>query len=204
MISHNDSDHSGGLEGLASQVKVKRLIAGEPVKTSSMLSTPCVAGQVWHSGDLTVEVLWPSKPHNSERQKGESGNHHSCVVLLTLSLPNKAIKILLPGDIGRQVESSLFDQWPQDVDVLVAAHHGSKTSSSTAFIKRVNPVQVVFSAGHLSRYNHPNQTVVKRFERIGATRWSTAADGAITWQWGVDGQLKVQARRHSHKRQWFE
>ena len=90
------------------------------------------------------------------------------------------VSILLPGDIGRDVDKSLIPSLQLgSVVILKAAHHGSATSSSQEFIEATKPAAVIFSAGRNNRFGHPAEVVVERFMRRGVEMFNTAHDGAV-------------------------
>ena len=89
-------------------------------------------------------------------------------------------------------------------DVLLAAHHGSRTSSTTAFVEAVNPDVVIFSAGYANSYRHPRPEVVERFERIGSAMHMTGHEGALMLHVDPEtGISEVQAWRRVWPRYWW-
>jgi competence protein ComEC len=105
-----------------------------------------------------------------------TGNNGSCV----LKVGNGRNSVLLTGDIEKQGERALLEHHaPLQADVLVAPHHGSKTSSSRDFIEKVNPRWVVYSAGFLNRFHFPSSPIVKRYQAQGVRQLLTADTGAI-------------------------
>lgn len=196
IVSHGDNDHSGGLHGLVRQMSVNNTRANHVNNAS-----PCLRGETFKLKTFTVEVLWPT----ADSLGMSNTNNESCVV----SLRNSAFTILLPGDIEKQVEHRLIEEGllPRDVDVLIAPHHGSKTSSSKEFLDYVNPKSVVFSAGYQNRYHHPAPEVVNRYREAGATVWNTADDGAVIFSFNRSKKsadsLTVKGVRHSSPKPWF-
>ena len=90
------------------------------------------------------------------------------------------VSILLPGDIGREVEQALIPGLQlAPLVILKAAHHGSATSSSEEFLEATRPAAVIFSAGKNNRFGHPARQVVERFTRRGVAMFNTARDGAV-------------------------
>lgn len=175
VLSHGDSDHAGGLRGLESSLAVGQLYA--PGRLSDRLGGhPCRAGPPRRLGDVRIRWLWPQ----SAEVSGEE-NDHSCVALLQW----RNVRILLAGDISRAVESKLAARLPDigPVDLLVAPHHGSRSSSSRALIAWAEPRRVVFSAGFRHHFGHPHPEVVARYRRTGARIWNTADSGAVTFDW---------------------
>ena len=105
------------------------------------------------------------------------------------------ITVLLPGDIEsdaeyRLLQSDLLSQSP--LDLLIAPHHGSKTSSTDAFVRRLRPKQVIFSAGYQHQFGHPHKSVTQRYVDLGSTVWNTAEQGAITFEWQSAGDFNRQ------------
>ena len=82
-----------------------------------------------------------------------------------------------------------------DVDVLVAGHHGSRTSSSPAWVSATRPAAVLFSAGRGNPHGHPHAEIVKRFRRADSCLWNTAIDGALTFMLGDPQGIDVTPRR---------
>jgi competence protein ComEC len=66
-------------------------------------------------------------------------------------------------------------------DILLAGHHGSKTSSSEEFLKAVNPELIIFSAGKNNSYHHPHPTVISLVKKLGITYFRTDEVGTIKY-----------------------
>ncbi len=193
VISHNDTDHAGGAAGLLRYYQPLQTIA--PSGSTGIRTTQtCIAGQRWAWGDLQVEILHPG------RTPAKNDNNQSCVLLLRY----RTVTVLLTGDMEVAVESALLEKgvWPRDVTLLLAPHHGSKTSSSTSFVRRVRPRHVVFSAGYRHHFGHPHSSVVARYRQAGAELWSTAQSGAVRFTWDTSLVLNVQGQRDVVQRYW--
>jgi competence protein ComEC len=183
VLSHADVDHVGGFGAVAEAIDLSVLLGGEPVPGAPALRLcPYDSGWQW-DGVRFRTFRWPH---------AQRDNDHSCV----LSIENVAHRALLPGDVTRAAEPALLD-WlgAAGIDVLVAAHHGSRSSSSEAFVRRTAPRVVVFSAGHLNRFGHPHETVVCRFRAVGARSFHTAYSGALTWTSERPGEVDEMRRR---------
>jgi competence protein ComEC len=212
MVSHADNDHSGGVAGLLSSLETKSLWVGEPLDPALLIPSSAVAeevkpsqtlcrqGQQWQDGPLKMAVLWPPASQSLE------GNNASCVLMVELPLPDsateKSVKILLTGDIDRQTERQLIKFLPESIDVLIAAHHGSKTSSGHDFIEAIKPKVVIFSAGYRNRYNHPHPDIVQRFQRAGSKTYNTAHAGAIVFEWR-EGIESITETRTAEPKLWY-
>ena len=92
---------------------------------------------------------------------------------------------------------------PAGIDVLIAPHHGSNSSSNNAFIRALNPRYVVFSTGYLNRFRHPGDKALLRYQKQGVKTLNTAEHGAITFQLELKGDLKALTARELNRRAWF-
>ncbi len=196
LVSHRDLDHRGGESGLVAHYPPRRRLQGWEVAPGAP-ATPCRAGQHWHWDGVDFRVLHPTGP-------GASGNDGSCVLLIAAG----AVRVLLPGDIERRSEAALLagQGLPERIDLLVAPHHGSRTSSSPAFVARLRPRHVVYAAGHRHHFGHPHREVAARYAAVGAQSWHTARDGALHFRWtdtDADEEARVVAARHERRRYWL-
>ncbi|MCW4151678.1 DNA internalization-related competence protein ComEC/Rec2 [Halomonas sp. 18H] len=170
LVSHGDRDHAGGLQALEEQHAVARYLA--PAEADLPVAfQPCHTGQSWHRDGVAFRVLWPP-----ETLRGLSRNDRSCVLLVRTG----SHRLLIPGDVGRRVERSFVARMEAGISVLVAGHHGSRTSSGPTLVSRLDPGVVIYSAALDGRFEHPADEVVRRFRRAGSCQWSTAQDGAVT------------------------
>lgn len=222
IVSHSDRDHSGGLEGLLSYYQPEILLHGTPGQllnvseeknedTAGFTRQRCLRGMAWQWGEVSFSVLHPDRETSTlsnaktGNNKGRSAlkkpqNNNSCVVLVRFGEQT----ILLTGDIEKQVEKLLLKQasLPEKVTVLVAPHHGSKSSSSPAFVRHVAARHVVYSAAYNHHFGHPHANVVARYEAQGARQWNTALWGAIRFKWGADGSLDIRGAREGVRAYW--
>ncbi|WP_266097040.1 DNA internalization-related competence protein ComEC/Rec2 [Marinobacter salinisoli] len=186
VVSHADSDHAGGLSTLAKAFDVGAVVSGEPEEVREKLGPGlrvlrCDPGQA-RVGELAVE-FWRS-PGTQE------GNDASCV--LRVRSPDRRVEWILPGDISRQVEQEYLAQSQGTWDnaaarIMIAPHHGSKTSSSREWVAYSRPDAVIFSAGYRHRFGHPHRAVTARYREFGARLFSTACSGALTFSVDEDG-----------------
>ena len=129
-------------------------------------------------------------------------NDNSCVI----NISDGKYSVLLTGDISRKVEKSLIANTDiatkLQADVIIAPHHGSKTSSSSRFIEAVSPDAVIFSAGFLNRWHMPNQAVLTRYQEFNVTSYSTAKHGMIQIKIAQQG-LEIESYREHIYPYWF-
>lgn len=213
IISHSDNDHAGGMKTIQNNLDIKSAYAGEAQqmnalqirfpqqKQTNVVYKQCLAGQSYQLGKLAVRTFSPSKV-------GKNNNNNSCVIKVS----DGRHSLLLTGDISKVVEQKLIKRSLQvghtDIyqdlqsDILIAPHHGSKTSSSIAFIKKVNPKWVVFSAGYKNRWNFPILEVVERYQQQGVKHLSTSSTGFI--RFNVENQhIDVKTFRADLAAYWY-
>lgn len=202
VVSHDDLDHSGGSISLLRLLAVRSLRVGEPLSAlvgqkEQQLAEPCVSGDRWRVGTVTAEVLWPPAEVKLE------GNQASCVLQLSFAHQGKMVKIWLTGDIDAEVEQQLMAKLGGTVDVMIAPHHGSNSSSSYGFVRRASPAIVVFSAGYKNAYHHPHPTVQRRYAWENSQSFNTAEQGAMVFTWNKEGLTVSRTRQVEHKR-WYD
>lgn len=191
LISHGDQDHSGGMRAVLETLPVRTLMLGPSVKNSSRERIRCERGQQWNWDGVSFTVLHPAPSAQ------ESSNDSSCVVLIR----GREGTTLLTGDIEAEAERVLLEQGLPRVDVVVAPHHGSGTSSSSLFVAATRPDVTIFSTGYRNRWGMPRADVVERWRKAGARTFDTSAGGAITATFAA-GNVQVREQRHTRRRYW--
>lgn len=201
MVSHADSDHSGGALSVLSSIPVTWLISSlqydHPIQQAAANKRPCQDGHAWHWDGVHFELLHP--PLESYDNPYRKTNTTSCVLKITTVHGS----VLLPGDIDRKAEYALLDRAAEmlPATVLIAPHHGSNTSSTAAFIHQVNPELTIFTVGYRNRFFHPRDEVVARFQSLGSKLLRSDTDGAIFLRFTADG-LSVDTWRKMQPRYW--
>jgi competence protein ComEC len=188
ILSHSDNDHAGGAEALMAALSVESVLhGGEGGK-----GNPCRAGMHWRWDGVEFEILHPGAT------RFERDNDGSCVLRITAG----GARALLPGDVEAAGEATLLAHAERlDADVLVAPHHGSRTSSSQALVNAVAPRYVVFASGYRNRFGFPAPEVVARYEAAGAETFTTFEAGALTFVLNED--LSPPRRyRANHRKYW--
>jgi competence protein ComEC len=190
IISHDDNDHSGGAESILKKMRVDEILTSVPEKFE--LSKMCELGQIWTWDNVTFSILSPAK-------KFEKDNDNSCV----LKIETAKNSVLLTGDIEASAENWLVENAPEKLrsTVLVAPHHGSKTSSTFAFLQAVKPETVLIPVGYKNPFHHPNKDVVARYESLNAKIFTSANDGALTVRLNSN-DVKVESFRKTSEKYW--
>jgi competence protein ComEC len=195
IISHNDRDHSAGLASVLDAIPVLRLRYGPNVDQPG-LGNRCVAGEAWRwPGGQQFQFLSPAVESPARSNDG------SCVLQIKVG----EYRLLLPGDIEAERERVLARFWRSALQShwLLAGHHGSRTSSSHAFLKQVDPLLAVVSSGYQNRFGHPHPVIVERLEQRGTVVLSTATAGAIEFTLAPGKPVTVIAYRDLIRRYWL-
>ena len=195
VLSHGDNDHAGGARRLESAVDVRQLQSGEPNKYAPHASA-CVAGEQWRWDGVAFEYLHPVAGGT------ERGNNASCV----LRVAGPGGSVLLTGDIESAVERRLVDEVAERLrsNIVIAPHHGSRTSSSEAFIGATRPDYVVYTTGWANRYGFPAPQVDLRWSDAQARRLDTATTGTLSFWVGTEpGIGPPVCHRMHHRRFWW-
>lgn len=193
MISHGDNDHIGGAYSIIEQFRIDRVLSSVPEKLSISHAERCHAGQKWLWDGVEFEVLHPSI------ESDFTGNNASCV----LKVSSQHGSVLLTGDIEQAAEKSLINNMPEQikVDILLAPHHGSKTSSSNELIATIAPEYAVISAGYRNRFGFPKQDIMSRYEAHGVKTLVTFMTGEISMKFSAAG-LIIEQFRSKNRRFW--
>jgi competence protein ComEC len=194
VVSNGDQDHIGGLESLNRVIPSESVLAGETDRIER--AQACQAGQTWNWDGVHFQIL-----HPATGAKLEGSNDRSCV----LKIVSNEWSILLPGDIEQAAEAELLRANPQqlEVDIIVAPHHGSNSSSTAEFVTAVSPKWVLFSTGYKNSYGFPKHQVVQRWQGQGAKLLNTAQVGAIEFRL-LPGEKQSMPRlyRQENRRYW--
>lgn len=187
VATHADADHITGLVGLVESGRVKNALINEDatkqtkayqrllaaLENTQANVIEAQAGQVYMFGEVCVHVLWPT----SAGLVGEKESNEKSIVL---RVSYGTQDILLTGDASSAIEAKLIaQQMPLDSEVLKVGHHGSKHSTSAAFLQAVRPQLAILSVGAKNRYGHPAPRVVEALEKLGVTIFRTDELGDI-------------------------
>jgi competence protein ComEC len=171
VISHGDNDHIGGAGAILKQIPTYLVQSSVPEHFTSMPASYCLLGEHWQWDQVQFEFLYPSL------DKLGLDNNSSCVLRISAGQQ----QILLTGDIEKLAEQYLISNAANELSaaILVAPHHGSKTSALDEFIRDVNPRIVLFPVGYRNRYHFPHPSVVEKYRTLGIIAYDTVQAGAI-------------------------
>lgn len=201
MLTHNDSDHTGGALSVMQAMPVLSLSSSlpddSPILLQAAQTSLCSDGESWDWDGVHFELLHPA--HDSYTDKNNINNELGCVLRISTG-PHS---VLLTADIEKTAERRLLELHPDKLaaTLLVVPHHGSKTSSSPAFVAAVQPRYAVITAGYRNRFGHPKEEVLARYRAIGSELLRSDQHGAISVKMNA-ATLQVEKHRDTHKRYW--
>ena len=188
VATHPDADHIGGLVSVLKRYKVASILETSngkesPVATAYAAATAAEgatitdadAGQIINlSEGVTVRIL---SPH------GDESNWESNTASIVMRLEYGSTSVMLTGDAPAEIEQYLVETYPQYLasDILKLGHHGSKTSTSQAFLDAVSPQYAIVSAAVGNRYGHPHQEVMQRVFGRKIQLFHTGTDSTVTF-----------------------
>jgi competence protein ComEC len=204
VLTHPHADHLVGLLHAVERYEVGAIYYSGAAKTPEWTALVAAArangvpmkalaaGMKLALEDQTVSVLWP--PADYQPPKGDE-NYRSAVLCVrpTSAPPATECEVLLTGDAPSDVEAQLLKAGSVPrARVLKVGHHGSRTSSSSAFLAAVRPAVAVVEVGKNS-YGHPAWATLQRLKQTGARLYKTITDGHVRLTFGPDGMPQATA-----------
>ena len=201
ILSHDDIDHIGGTTSMLQVMPVAQITSSlrddHPLLINSVNHRHCADGQKWQWDGVSFEILHPAVEAMGGGKSHD--NELSCVLRISIGTQH----VLLVGDIEKHSEARLLQHHADKLQstLLVAPHHGSKSSSSQAFVEAVAPRFVIYSTGYRNRFHHPHPEIVKRYSDQGVEAMRSDEDGAILIAINAEG-VQVERYRKTHRRYW--
>lgn len=181
ILTHFDQDHAGNAESFLRQIRAEHIYIpaadiDHPIRRDLEYEYSGVLRNVRKTTILNCGVgqitIYPG-------EKGKEGNESSLCILFQA----KDCDILITGDRNSDGERYLIDheELPY-IDVLIAGHHGAKSSTSLYLLQQLQPKTVVISVGEDNYYGHPDPVIIKRLENFACTIWRTDQDGTVVFR----------------------
>ena len=235
LISHFDDDHSAGLESILAALPVRHLRSPEAlhdlhavvpdlINRPDLKRSACRAGQEWLWDGVRFQVLFPTEDDIAQAKAKKKFNRNAVSCVLRIQA-ERGQSLLLAGDLPAKQEKLLVRRLLQHrlgaiddrsgdfgadlvADVLLAPHHGSKTSTTQELLNDVQPRLVVIQSGFQNRYGHPHSSVL---DRIAVPVLRTDRQGQIALRWtesssdpalGSPVELQVHDFWEKNRRYW--
>ncbi|NHA14284.1 DNA internalization-related competence protein ComEC/Rec2, partial [Thioalkalivibrio sp. XN279] len=193
VLSHGHADHAGGAPTVQARFPGTPVMGGHG--TEAAAGRRCPAGASWAWDGVRFTLLHPEPGFRGGTNDG------SCVLLVA----GAGGRALLTGDIEARGERVLLGRRARlPVDVVVAPHHGSNTSSGPALVAATRPAWVVFSTNWKNRWGFPSAPVLARWQSAGATLLSTERHGEIVLRFDAAGPAPPALRRRQACRPWLD
>ncbi|MCY7387693.1 MAG: DNA internalization-related competence protein ComEC/Rec2 [Burkholderiales bacterium] len=213
VVSHADEDHSGGAKSIIDMRKPKWVLTSMDGQSDVLRGATEVmrcewmegGGDTWRWDGVEFDILHPAKEIYDVA--GVKTNNLGCVLKITA----RGGSILMTADIEKQSENQLLERFKDEPavlksDVMVVPHHGSRTSSTDAFIDAVAPTMALVPVGYRSRFRHPNSAVMARYAARNIPIYRTDFLGAITLKFAPDanGKPMMSTFRQERQRYWID
>jgi competence protein ComEC len=213
VVSHADEDHSGGAKSIIDMRKPKWVLTSMDEKSEILRGATetmrCEwtesGGDTWRWDGVDFDIIHPAK--ETYDIKGVKTNNLGC----TLKITAPGGTVLMTADIEKQSEKQLLERFEDEPavlksDVLVVPHHGSRTSSTDAFIDAVSPAMALVPVGYRSRFRHPNGAVMERYAVRKIHIHRTDFLGAITLKFAsnANGKPAMSTFRKQSLRYWID
>lgn len=203
VVSHLDSDHSGGAASVMKEVAVDRLLTSvDPASPSirgARRTERCEHGMRGTLGPATWNLLQPAADDYLRRL---DTNSMSCVIALDFA----EHRVVLTGDVPAAREEQILAReaagTSSPVTLLIASHHGSRSSSGEPWVRALRPRWVAYTVGYRNRFGHPHPEVVQRLGDAGAKAVRTDESGTTTWRLRRGGDVTVARSRVDQARYW--
>jgi competence protein ComEC len=209
IVSHDDDDHFGGAVSVIRARKPNALVSTLPANHRAVLAaqavgagvSTCAAGQEWSWDGVHFAFLHPREDHFAAADNRRT-NDMSCVLEITTA----GVNAIFTADIEARSERELVVRYAKalQADLLVVPHHGSKTSSTDAFLDLVRPDVALLPVGYRNRFSHPHPDVLARYAERGIPVYRTDQGGALQARLSArDGVISVRQHRVEKPRYWW-
>lgn len=187
ILTHPHEDHIRGLMNVLDEFKVERVLVNKVFYENKVyedllenyeeIILEVGEGDKFKYGDMEGEIIYPILNKDfSKRVQDKNINNESIVTLLNI----RGKRILLMGDAEHEVEYKLLKEASlENIYILKAGHHCSRTATSDMFLRAVNPEVAICSYGEGNKFGHPHYETIEKFQKHGVQYLETAREGDI-------------------------
>jgi competence protein ComEC len=187
ILTHPHEDHIRGLMNVLDEFKVERVLVNKVFYENKVyedlldnydeIILEVREGDKFKYGEIEGVIIYPILNKDfSKRVQDKNINNESIVTLLNI----RGKRILLMGDAEHEVEYKLLKEAPlENIYILKAGHHCSRTATSDMFLRAVNPEVVICSYGEGNKFGHPHYETIEKFQKHGVQYLETARAGDI-------------------------
>ena len=210
ILTHPDEDHAGGLAAVLGNISTGAVLGpgfsgGQSGHLAGLAEARradvpwrrAAAGDSWTLDGVDFRVLSPAAADTPGEEPGDARSPNDWSVVVRVAFGR--CSALLMGDADAEIEAGLMDEGglsAQDtVTILKVGHHGSRTSTSTDFVRAFSPQYALISAGARNRYGHPDPTVLARLEGAGTRIFRTDLHGTVALSCRADGTVTARSSR---------
>jgi competence protein ComEC len=188
IISHPDKDHYGGLASVESAFPEAKLIVNDP--TYYKRGASCHEYKAWDWDGVHFQFFPIKVPFSGK-------NNTSCI----LQIKRAGARILLTGDIEKEAENYLVETYGQELqsEIVLVPHHGSKTSSTSLFLRTISPRYAIASIGFDNRFHFPHKKILQMYQSLHIPFYRTDISGMLTLDLS-DRQEDLQPRAYVEKK----
>lgn len=193
--THPHEDHIGGLDDIIDNFTIEKIYLPDAITTTktflevltsienkNLTYTVPKLNETFTLGDATFKVIYTGT---------DTKNLNNASIVLKLTLNN--ISFLFTGDAPKEIEEKILNK-DLKANILKVGHHGSKYSTTSSFLKKVNPQYAVISAGKNNTYDHPHQIILNRLKNNNINILRTDKQGTIIIT--TDGtNLKIDSKQ---------
>ncbi len=186
ILTHGDYDHMGEAINLVNNFKVKKVIfnCGEFNDLEKKLIKVLDKKKIKYYSCIKELNIDNNKLYFLQTKEYDNENDNSNVIYTELD----GYKFMFMGDAGIDKEKDILDKYNlSNVDVLKVGHHGSKTSTGSSFIKKINPKYSIISVGENNRYGHPNNEALKNLTN------------SKIYRTDLDGSIEIKLNKNGYK-----
>lgn len=178
--THAHEDHIGGMDDIINNFEIEDFYMPEVITTTKTFEDVLDALEgkqvAFQTPIIDSELVFENSKIKVLSVSDDDSDLNDTSIVLRLKYGTTSF--LFTGDATEKIENTILNKEIKS-DVLKVAHHGSSTSNSLSFLKRVSPTYAVISVGEGNSYNHPHDVILNRLYDLNARVYRTDRDGTV-------------------------